>query len=103
MMKAFATGDRPRRSTVLPAALQPIGVTREQAAALLSISPPLFDSAVRAGTMPPPRVLGSRNIWSVDELREAFQALPLKWDAASELDEQQPQQGNGFDNAKTAR
>ncbi|ASY57962.1 hypothetical protein SS05631_c30390 [Sinorhizobium sp. CCBAU 05631] len=48
-------------------------------------------------------MLGSRNIWSVDELREAFQALPLKWDAASELDEQQPQQGNGFDNAKTAR
>ncbi|MBB4185862.1 hypothetical protein GGE07_002512 [Sinorhizobium terangae] len=94
-----AQNDRPRRSAILPTTLQPFGVTREQAAALLSISPSLFDSAVEAGTMPQPRVLRGRNIWSVDELWDSFLALPHKAGAASDQDEQQPQ-GNAFDNAK---
>lgn len=92
-------GERVRRSAMLPPNLQPFGVTREQAAGLLSISPSLFDSAVEAGTMPQPRVLRGRNIWDIDELWASFRALPHKVEVASDLDEAQ-RQGNAFDNAK---
>lgn len=67
-----------RRSDVLPHSLPPFGVNREQAAALIGVSTSLFDCAVRAGLMPAPRVLGGRNIWDVDEVREAWKAIPHK-------------------------
>lgn len=90
---------RPRRSAVLPPGLPPFGVSREQAAALLSISVSLFDSAVEVGTMPQPRILGGRNIWDIDELWTSFRALPHKAGLNRDPHEMQPQ-GNAFDNAK---
>lgn len=96
-----AVDTRARRSALLPPGLPPFGVTREQAALLLSISVSLFDSAVEVGTMPQPRVLGGRNIWDVDELWASFRALPHKAGMSRDPDEQRLQ-GNAFDNAKKA-
>lgn len=94
-----ALDPRPRRSAMLPPGLPPFGVSREQAAALLSISVSLFDSAVEVGTMPQPRVLGGRNIWDIDELWTSFRALPHKAGLNRDPDEMRPE-GNAFDNAK---
>ncbi len=65
-----------RRGELLPHSLPPIGINREQAAALIGVSTSLFDGAVHAGTMPAPRLLGGRNIWDVEELYAAFKKLP---------------------------
>ncbi|MDI7924561.1 hypothetical protein [Ferirhizobium litorale] len=104
-MRATATDTRsqPRRGAVLPTALAPFGVTREQAAALLSISPSLFDNAVEAGTMPQPRILRGRNIWDVNELYECFLALPSRRSANDQDLDAAPSQGNAFDDAKKAQ
>lgn len=61
--------------------LEPFGVNREDAAALIGISPSLFDRAVEAGTMPQPRRLYGRFVWDVEELAAAFRALPHKREA----------------------
>lgn len=65
-----------QRSEVLPLSLPPLGVNREQAAALIGISVSLFDKAVMAGTMPKPRKIGGRLVYDVTEIAEAFRQLP---------------------------
>ena len=57
------------------------GLDRLQAAASVGISATLFDTLVTAQTMPQPRVINSRRVWDVDELRAAFKALPKEGDA----------------------
>ena len=52
------------------------GLDRIQAAASVGISATLFDALVAARTMPQPRLINSRRVWDVDELRAAFKALP---------------------------
>lgn len=90
------------RDTACP--LPPVlGLNREQAAAFVGISPSHFDKAVVAGTMPQPRMIGARSIWDVDELAASFKAIPHKSGPTSETDEDQPSQGNAWDNARNAK
>jgi predicted DNA-binding transcriptional regulator AlpA len=66
------------RAEILPSSLPPLGINREQAAALVGIGTNLFDKAVEAGTMPKPRMIGERFVYDVAELIEAFRKLPHK-------------------------
>jgi len=59
-------------------ALPRLGYTRAEAAEIVGVGTDLFDRAVAAGTMPPPRQLGSRLLWDIDELVRAFRELPHK-------------------------
>jgi hypothetical protein len=69
------TGDR-RRIDVLPISLPPRGISREQAAAYVGISPSLFDEMVKDGRMPEPKRINSRTVWDRRLLDLAFDALP---------------------------
>ena len=52
------------------------GYDRFQAAAAIGTSGTTFDAMVADGRMPQPRIIGKRLIWSVDELKAAFEAQP---------------------------
>lgn len=66
----------PRRADI--AARLPIvfGLGRMEAAAAIGVSATFFDGMVEAGQMPPPRLIGDRRVWDVDDLRAAFKSLP---------------------------
>jgi excisionase family DNA binding protein len=58
-------------------------LTREQAAAYLSVSPNTFDEMVKGGRMPRPKVLGNRRrAWDVRALNAAIDRLPVDGDDA---------------------
>jgi hypothetical protein len=65
-----------RATSLLPDNLAPVGINREQAAALIGISATLFDRLVREGLMPDARVVFGRLVWDVHEVATAFRALP---------------------------
>lgn len=74
------------RDSVLPISLPPRGLSREQAAAYIGVSPSLFDEMVEDGRMPKPTRINSRTIWDRLKLDAAFAALthdgiPEKWTA----------------------
>ena len=52
------------------------GLDRLQAAASIGVSATTFDALVSHKTMPTPRLINSRKVWDVDELRIAFKSLP---------------------------
>ena len=52
------------------------GLSREQAAVYVGVSPSTFDKMVKGGTMPIPKRVGARTIWDRTRLDEAFEALP---------------------------
>ena len=58
--------------------LEPLGLSRNQAAAYLGISATKFDQLVQDGRMPCPVQLDGRVIWHRLELVEAFEALPRR-------------------------
>jgi predicted DNA-binding transcriptional regulator AlpA len=62
-------------NNVLPQSLAPRGLSREQAAAYVGISPSLFDMLVKDGRMPGPKRINSRVIWDRLKLEAAFEAL----------------------------
>lgn len=70
-----------------------LGYTRAEAAEIVGVGTDLFDRAVAAGAMPPPRQLGSRLLWDIDEIVRAFRELPHKGtsnanqDGSSSLDD----------------
>jgi predicted DNA-binding transcriptional regulator AlpA len=65
------------RQNVLPPTLAPRLVSREAAAAYVSVSPTKFDEMVRAGRMPRPKRLGGRRkAWDVRALDTAVDSLP---------------------------
>nr|CAD6410822.1 transcriptional regulator [Rhizobium sp. Q54] len=84
-----------QRAEILPLSLPPLGVNREQAAALVGISVSLFDKAVMAGTMPKPRKIGGRLVYDVTEIAEAFRNLPHQ-EREGELDAE-PDGSNPWD------
>lgn len=59
------------------------GLSREEAAMYIGISPTKFDELVTAGGMPTARRIGTRRIWDVWELDLAFNQLPRE-DGASD-------------------
>jgi hypothetical protein len=70
-----------RASSALPVSLLPFGVNREQAAAVIGVSPTTFDQMVADGRMPQPRVPSKkRYVWDLEELGEAFRRLPHRDD-----------------------
>lgn len=51
------------------------GLSRQEAARYVGISPPKFDELVREGRMPQPFRIGSRVIWDLRKLDAAFDVL----------------------------
>ena len=74
-------------SNVLPQSLAPRGLSREQAAAYIGISPSLFDMLVKDGRMPGPKHINARTVWDRMQLDAAFAALPSNDDMANPWDE----------------
>ena len=72
------------RYDALPPGVLPFAVSREAAAALLSISTSKFDMLVSDDRMPKPRVLDGRVLWDVEEVRAAWRALPRRGAAAQD-------------------
>ena len=72
---------------VLPQSLAPRGLSREQAAAYVGISPSLFDILVKDGRMPAPKRINARTVWDRLELDAAFAALPSNDTPANPWDE----------------
>lgn len=60
------------KTSPLPSNLQPRGLSREQAAAYLGISPSLFDRLVKGGDLPQAVTLGGRKVWDVRRLDSVF-------------------------------
>lgn len=56
------------------------GLNRVEAAAAIGVSGNTFDALVESGQMPRPRLIGTRKVWDVDELRAAFKSLPRDGD-----------------------
>jgi predicted DNA-binding transcriptional regulator AlpA len=61
---------------ILPQSLAPRGLSREQAAAYVGVSPSLFDTLVKDGRMPEPKRINARTVWDRLQLDAAFAALP---------------------------
>lgn len=53
----------------------PIGLSREEAAAFIGVSPNTFDKLVTARAMPAARCIGQRRVWHAGEIESAFLAL----------------------------
>jgi predicted DNA-binding transcriptional regulator AlpA len=61
----------------LPPTLAPRLISREAAAAYVSVSPTTFDAMVKDGRMPRPKRLGGRRkAWDVRTLDAAIDSLP---------------------------
>ena len=56
--------------------VQPLAVSKLDAASMLSISPNTFSKLVGDGSMPSARCIGSRRVWIVSELMVCAAALP---------------------------
>ncbi len=67
------------RPTALPPTLAPRLISREAAAAYVSVSPTTFEEMVEEGRMPRPRLLGGRRkAWDVRALDMAVDNLPVE-------------------------
>ena len=64
------------RYAVLPSSLPPRGLGRALAASYIGVGATKFDQMVSEGTMPKPRVNGSRKLWDRSEIDAAFSGLP---------------------------
>ena len=62
--------------SILPQSLAPRGLSREQAAAYVGISPSLFDMLVKDGRMPSPKRINARTVW--DRLQLDAASLPAR-------------------------
>ncbi len=56
--------------------MTPKGLPRVEAATYIGCSPRMFDGMVYGGSMPCPRLIGSKKVWDTAELKEAFEELP---------------------------
>ena len=66
------------QQTALPRTLAPRLISREAAAAYVSVSPTTFDEMVKDGRMPKPkRLSGRRKAWDVRALDTAVDSLPV--------------------------
>ena len=61
---------------VLPPSLPPRGLSREEAAAYIGVSPSKFDEMVKDKRMPAPKRIDRRTVWDRRRLDAAFEALP---------------------------
>jgi hypothetical protein len=56
-------------------------MSRVEAADYIGVSPSLFDTLVRDGRMPDPKLVNTRTIWDRFALDRAFEVLPDRDDA----------------------
>lgn len=75
-----------RKADILPKSLPPRGLSRGETAAYIGVSATKFDEMVRAGVMPPPKKVGSRNIWDLRKVDACFDAIPGDQDTAADDD-----------------
>ena len=87
---------RTRAATTMTRALsksRPVprrGLSREESATYLGVSPSKFDEMRTAGQIEPPRLIGARKLWDIRDLDLAFDALPredspsLEWTSAND-------------------
>jgi hypothetical protein len=54
------------------------GLSREEAAAYLGISPSKFDELRRSGRVAPPKLIDARKVWDIVRLDEAFDEFPTE-------------------------
>ena len=54
------------------------GLSRDEAAMYIGISPTKFDEMVTAGAMPRPRLIDRRKVWDILALDVAFDRLPVE-------------------------
>jgi hypothetical protein len=52
------------------------GLSREEAAAYIGISPSKFDEMRKDGRIGPAKLIDARKVWDIHELDEIFEALP---------------------------
>lgn len=64
--------DVPRCRSAYP----PLGMSRIEAAHYVGVSPTMYDTLVRDGRMPQPKVVNSRVIWDRRKIEVFFSALP---------------------------
>lgn len=81
--------DNDNRRSCLPHGSMPRGLSREQAAEYIGVSPSKWDGLVAEGAMPQPKMIGSRTIWDLRRIDLAFDALPDResrneWDDAGD-------------------
>lgn len=60
------------------------GLDRVQAAAAIGVSATTFDGMVKNNQMPRPRIINTRRVWDVDEIRTAFKCLPRDGEPAGD-------------------
>ena len=88
-MLGSSVGTTMKRSSenILPQSLAPRGLSREQAAAYVGISPSLFDMLIKDGRMPTPKRINARTVWDRLQVDAAFAALPGNDETANPWDE----------------
>jgi hypothetical protein len=52
------------------------GLSREEAANYVGVSPSKFDEMRKDGRIGPPKLIDTRKVWDIHQLDEAFDALP---------------------------
>jgi hypothetical protein len=72
--------ERTRPAEVLPANLPPVGLTLEEVAAFIGISPNKYAELVRRGLMPSPRIIDGRRVHDRELAHAAFKRLPTTMD-----------------------
>lgn len=65
-----------QRRHALPPSCPPRGLSREEAAQYVGVSPSKFSELVKERIMPRPKKVGGRVIWDRHQLDSAFSALP---------------------------
>ena len=60
----------------LPEGTLPRGLSRQQAAAYVGVSASTFDSMIKSGSMPKPKIIGARRVWDKWKIDAAFSDLP---------------------------
>jgi predicted DNA-binding transcriptional regulator AlpA len=63
------------RVLLIPPA-QRLGLSREQAAEYIGVSPDKFDEMAADGRMPKPKIIDRRKVWDRFAIEKAFRALP---------------------------
>jgi excisionase family DNA binding protein len=54
------------------------GLGEAEAALYIGLGASKFRELVEEGTMPRPRLIGTRRIWDIDDIDAAFRALPVE-------------------------
>jgi hypothetical protein len=52
------------------------GLSREEGAVYLGVSPTTFDDLRKRGRIDSPRIIGGRKLWDIHDLDKAFDSLP---------------------------